>query len=58
MRRHHRPIPFPGPIPPGMMRISADIPIEQWEELQEASRRRGVHVDRLILAAPDFAATA
>ena len=35
MRRHHRPIPFPGPIPPGMMRISADIPIEQWEELQE-----------------------
>jgi hypothetical protein len=26
MRRHHRPIPFPGPIPPGMMRISADIP--------------------------------
>jgi hypothetical protein len=58
MRRHHRPIPFPGPIPAGMMRISADIPIEQWEELQQASRRRGVHVDHLILAALDFAATA
>ncbi len=58
MRRRHRPIPFPGPIPPGMMRISADIPIEQWEQLQEASRRRGVHVDHLILAALDFAATA
>ena len=58
MSHHHRPIPFPGPIPPGMMRISADIPIEQWDELQEASRRRGVHVDHLILAALDFAATA
>jgi hypothetical protein len=58
MRRHHQPIPFPGPIPPGMMRISADIPIEKWEELQQASRRRGVHVDHLILAALDFAATA
>ncbi len=41
-----------------MMRISADIPIEKWEELQQASRRRGVHVDHLILAALDFAATA
>jgi hypothetical protein len=55
--RRHRPIPFPGPIPPGMMRISADIPIEQWEQLQQASRRRGVHVDHLILAALDLAAT-
>jgi hypothetical protein len=58
MHCHHRPSPFPGPIPPGMMRISADIPIEKWEELQEASRRRGIHVDLLILAALDFAATA
>ena len=58
MSHHHRPIPFPGPIPLGMMRISADIPIERWEQLQEASRRRGVHVDHLILAALDFAATA
>jgi hypothetical protein len=38
MRRHHRPIPFPGPIPPGMMRISADIPVEQWESRRSASR--------------------
>jgi len=57
MPRHHRPTTFPGPIPHGMMRISADIPIEQWEQLQQASRRRGVHVDHLILAALDFAAT-
>ena len=41
-----------------MMRISADIPIEKWEQLQQASRRRGVHVDHLILAALEFAATA
>jgi hypothetical protein len=57
MHRHQRPIPFPGPIPAGMMRISADIPIEKWKELLQASRRRGVHVDHLILAALDFAAT-
>ncbi len=57
MHRHHRPIPFPGPIPAGMMRVSADIPIEQWEELLQASRRRGVRVDCLILAALNFAAT-
>ena len=41
-----------------MMRISADIPVEQWEELKQASRRRGVDVDDLIFAALDFAATA
>lgn len=41
-----------------MMRISADIPIEQWEQLLAASRRRSVHVDHLILAALDFAAAA
>lgn len=58
MHRRQRPIPFPGPIPPGMMRISADIPIEKWEELKQASRRHSVHVDDLILAALDFAATA
>lgn len=40
-----------------MMRISADIPIEMWDDIQQASRRRGVHVDHLILAAFDFAAT-
>lgn len=58
MQRRQRPIPFPGPTPAGMMRISADIPIEQWEEIKRASHRRGVHVDLLILAALDFAATA
>ena len=58
MHRRPRPIPFPGPIPAGMMRISADIPVEQWEELKQASRRRGVDVDDLIFAALDFAATA
>ena len=58
MHRRQRPIPFPGPIPAGMMRISADIPIEQWEEIKQASRRRGVDVDHLILAALDFASTA
>ncbi len=58
MHQRQRPIPFPGPIPAGMMRISADIPIEKWEELLQASRRRGVHVDCLVLAALDLAASA
>jgi len=42
MNRKHRPVPFPGPIPEGMMRVSADIPMEMWEDMKQASRRRGV----------------
>jgi hypothetical protein len=58
MKRNHRPVPFPGPIPAGMMRVSADIPMEMWEDMKQASRRRGVDVDHLIFAALSFAATA
>jgi hypothetical protein len=58
MNCNRRSTPFPGPIPAGMMRISADIPQEMWEEMKRASLRRGVHVDQLILAALHFAATA
>ena len=58
MNRKHRSVPFPGPIPPGMMRVSADIPMEMWEHMKQASRRRGVDVDHLLWAAPEFAATA
>jgi hypothetical protein len=39
------------------MRVSADIPLEMFEELRRASRRRGMHVSELILAALCFAAT-
>lgn len=41
-----------------MMRVSADIPMEMWEDMKRASRRRGVHIDHLIMAALTFAATA
>jgi hypothetical protein len=41
-----------------MMRVSADIPMEMWEEMKRASRRRGVEVGDLIIAALSFAATA
>lgn len=58
MPRHHKPTAFPGPIPDGMMRISADIPREMFEQLEAASRRRGVDLGHLLLAALSFAATA
>jgi len=58
MKRNHRPVPFPGPIPAGMMRVSADIPMDMWEDMKQASRRRGVDVDHPIFAALSFAATA
>ena len=41
-----------------MMRVSADIPMEMWKEIQRASRRRDVDVGDLIVAALSFAATA
>ncbi len=49
---------FPGPVPTGMMRVSADIPMEMWKQLQRASRRRDVDVGDLIVAALSFAAKA
>jgi len=39
MNRHHRPVPFPGPIPAGMMRVSADVPMEMWEDMKQARPR-------------------
>ena len=58
MNRNRHSAPFPGPIPAEMMRVSADIPMEMWEEMKRASRRRGVEVGDLIFAALSFAATA
>ena len=58
MNCNHLSTPFPGPIPVGMMRVSADIPMEMWEEMKRASRRRRVDVGDLIFAALSFAATA
>jgi hypothetical protein len=51
MNRNQHSDPFPGPIPVGVMRVSADIPMEMWEEMRRASRRRGVEVGDLIVAA-------
>lgn len=58
MPRHRHPIPPCGPVPEGMMRVSADIPLEMWEQLRAASGRRGVDIRQLIGAALLFAATA
>lgn len=58
MSRERRSVPFPGPIPAGMMRVSADIPMEMWEDMKRASRRCGVDVDQLLWAALAFAASA
>jgi len=58
MKRNHRPVPFPRPIPAGVMPVSADIPMEMWEDMKQAGRRRVVDVDHLIFVALSFAATA
>ena len=57
MHANHQPTPLCGPVPDGIMRVSADIPLEMFEELQRASRRHGMHVSELMLAALCFAAT-
>jgi hypothetical protein len=57
MHANHQPTPLCGPVPDGLMRVSADIPMEMFEELQRSSRRHGMQVHELILAALCFAAT-
>ncbi len=56
MHANHQPRPLCGPVPDGFMRVSADSPLEMFEELQRARRRHGMHVE-LMLAALCFAAT-
>ncbi len=57
MHANHQPTPLCGPVPDGLMRVSADIPMEMFEELQRSSRRHGMPVHELIFAALCFAAT-
>jgi hypothetical protein len=52
------PTPLCGPVPEGLFRVTVDIPKEMFDELRQASLRRGVPLDRLIMAALCFAATA
>ncbi len=52
------PTPLCGPVPDGLMRLTVDMPQDMFEELRLASLRRGVPLDRLIIAALCFAATA
>jgi hypothetical protein len=56
MDANHQPTPLCGPIPDGLMRVSADIPLEMFEELERSSQRHGVQVHQLIFAALCFAA--
>ncbi len=57
MHANHEPTPLCGPVPKGLMRVSADIPMEMFNELERSSRRHGVQVHQLIFAALCFAAT-
>jgi hypothetical protein len=57
MHAKHHPTPLCGPVPDGLMRVSADIPMEMFEALQRSSRRHGLAVHELIFAALCFAAT-
>jgi hypothetical protein len=40
------------------MRVTFDVPHRMFEDLEQASRRLGLPLDRLIVAALCFAATA
>jgi hypothetical protein len=52
------PSPLCGPVPDGLMRVTFDVPHRMFEDLEQASRRLGLPLDRLIVAALCFAATA
>ncbi len=52
------PTPLCGPVPDGMMRLTFDLPQEQFDMLRQASLRRGLPLDQLIVAGLFFAATA
>ncbi len=51
------PTPLCGPVPDGLMRLTVDMPEEMFDELRQASLRRGLPLDRLILSTLCFAAT-
>lgn len=57
MHGNHLPTPLCGPIPDGLMRITVDIPMVVFDDLEHSSRRRGVPLDQLVVAALLFAAS-
>ena len=52
------PTPLCGPVPDGLMRVTFDIPRELFDELRLACLRRGMPLDRMIIAALCLAAVA
>ena len=53
----HEPTPPGGTIPDPLTRLTFDVPPRLLRELEQASRRRGVPVDQLVIAALYVAAT-
>ena len=46
-----------GPVPDRLTRLTFDVPPRLLRELEQASRRRGVPLDQLVIAAFYAAAT-
>ena len=51
--KHHEPTP----VPDCLMRLTFDVPPRLLRELEQASRRRGVPLDQLLVAAFYLVAT-
>ncbi len=52
------PTPLCGPVPEGLHRLTVDMPQEFFNQLQQASLRRGIPLDHMIMTALCIAATA
>jgi hypothetical protein len=48
----------PSPVPDRLTRLTFDVPPRLLRELEQASRRRGVPLDQLVIAAFYLVATA
>lgn len=55
--KNHEPTPPGGRIPDRLTRLTFDVPPRLLQELEQASRRRGVPLDQLVIAALYVAAT-
>jgi len=53
----HEPNHLPGPVPDGLERLILDVPPRMLRELEQASRRRGVPLDQLLIAGLYLVAT-
>jgi len=55
--KNHEHTPPGGRIPDRLTRLTFDVPPRLLRELEQASRRRGVPLDQLVIAALYVAAT-